>query len=227
MIGRSLLALLLAVMAAAVALGPRPARAAPAAQAPAAAETQAARRVMMMLDLGPEHYRSGSDYGGDYGDAMGAKARLRFARKVAREHGLAVVDSWPMPLIGVDCIILEIRDGRTIDAVVRELSAVPGVSWSQPLNQFEMLEARPPSPARAPAVSYNDRLFSAQPAASLWHLARLHAVATGRRSYAGGTPARTASCRRMIPSISASGRGGQPGTWMSTGTILSTPWRIV
>ena len=180
MIGRSLLALLLAVMAAAVALGPRPARAAPAAQAPAAAETQAARRVMMMLDLGPEHYRSGSDYGGDYGDAMGAKARLRFARKVAREHRLAVVDSWPMPLIGVDCIILEIRDGRTIDAVVRELSAVPGVSWSQPLNQFEMLEARPPSPARAPAVSYNDRLFSAQPAASLWHLARLHAVATGR-----------------------------------------------
>ena len=31
-------------------------------------------------------------------------------------------------------------------------------------------------------------------------------------SYAGGTPAWTASCRRMIPSISASGRGGQPGT---------------
>ena len=48
-----------------------------------------------------------------------------------------------------------------------------------------------------------------------------------RISYAGGTPASTFSCRRMIPSISASGRGGQPGTWMSTGTILSTPWRIV
>ena len=39
-----------------------------------------------------------------------------------------------------------------------------------------------------------------------------HAVATGRRSYAGGIPARTASCSRMIPSINASGRGGQPGT---------------
>ena len=36
-------------------------------------------------------------------------------------------------------------------------------------------------------------------------------VATCLRSYAGGTPARCASCRRMIPSISASGRGGQNG----------------
>ncbi len=43
-----------------------------------------------------------------------------------------------------------------------------------------------------------------------------HAVeaheATLRSSYAGGTPAWTASWSRMIPSISCSGRGGQPGT---------------
>jgi hypothetical protein len=49
-------------------------------------------------------------------------------------------------------------------------------------------------------------------------------LATPRISYAGGRPACTFSCSRMIPSISASGRGGQPGTWMSTATILSTPW---
>src|SRR5581483_3427528 len=50
--------------------------------------------------------------------------------------------------------------------------------------------------------------------------------ATPRISYAGGTPASTFSCRRTIPSRSASGRGGHPGTWMSTATILSTPCRI-
>src|SRR5262249_14972583 len=50
--------------------------------------------------------------------------------------------------------------------------------------------------------------------------------ATLRISYAGGTPALTASCNRMIPSISCSGRGGQPGTYMSTGTILSTDCTI-
>src|SRR5215211_4184573 len=51
--------------------------------------------------------------------------------------------------------------------------------------------------------------------------------ATPRISYAGGTPARIFSWSRTIPSISASGRGGQPGTWMSTATILSTPWSTV
>ena len=51
-------------------------------------------------------------------------------------------------------------------------------------------------------------------------------LATPRISYAGGTPALIFSWSRTMPSTSASGRGGQPGTWMSTATILSTPWRI-
>jgi len=51
-------------------------------------------------------------------------------------------------------------------------------------------------------------------------------LATPRISYAGGTPPLIFSWRRMMPSTSASGRGGQPGTWMSTATILSTPWRM-
>ena len=50
--------------------------------------------------------------------------------------------------------------------------------------------------------------------------------ATLRSSYAGGIPAWIASCSRMMPSISCSGRGGQPGTYMSTATILSTDWTI-
>ena len=44
------------------------------------------------------------------------------------------------------------------------------------------------------------------------HALPVRHVATPLRSYAGGTPAWCASCRRMIPSISASGRGGQKGT---------------
>src|SRR4029079_9729123 len=46
-----------------------------------------------------------------------------------------------------------------------------------------------------------------------------------RIPYAGGTPARIFSCSRTMPSRSASGRGGQPGTCTSTGTTLSTTWR--
>ena len=58
-----------------------------------------------------------------------------------------------------------------------------------------------------------------------WHAFVAH-DATLRSSYAGGTPACTASCRRTMPSISCSGRGGQPGTYTSTGTTLSTDWTI-
>ena len=36
--------------------------------------------------------------------------------------------------------------------------------------------------------------------------------ATPRISYAGGMPALIRSCSRTMPSMSASGRGGQPGT---------------
>lgn len=134
------------------------------------------RRIMVMLKLGAEHYRAGGDYGGPYGDAMGEKARLRIARKIAREHGLTLIEAWPMPLIGVDCVILSINDNRPTAAVATELSALPGVSWSQPLNEFRMQSA----PEGVAAHRYNDRLFSAQPSSARWHLASLHRFATGK-----------------------------------------------
>ena len=134
---------------------------------------QSPRRIMVMLQLGAEHYQPGSDYGGDYGPAMSEKARLRLARRIARGHGLKVIESWPMQRIGVDCVIMDIPDGRSADSVAAELTAVRGVAWSQPLNEFEMQGS-------GAAVPYNDRLYRAQPASSRWHLASLHRYATGR-----------------------------------------------
>ncbi|MDE2403150.1 MAG: S8 family serine peptidase [Sphingomonadales bacterium] len=138
-----------------------------------AAQQQAAEapRVMVMLDLPPAHLRAGGSYGA-YGDDAGRQMRLRLARRIAGEHRLTLVEDWPMELIGVDCVIMRIDDGRSPDAVVRELSGVHGVAWSQPLNTFELQGAAAPR--------YNDRLLAAQPADARWHLARLHRVATGR-----------------------------------------------
>ena len=152
------------------ALGGTVAARAEAASAPAMeSAAPAAPRVMVMLRLGAAHFRAGGDYGGAYGDAMGEQARLRLARKIAREHGLSVVESWPMQLVGVDCVVMEVRDGRSSDAVSAELTNLPGVAWSQPLNEFNM------QGAAASAQPYNDRLAAAQP----WHLAPLHRLTTG------------------------------------------------
>ena len=146
------------------------------ATAAPAADSTSDRRVMVMLDLGAEHMSAGGDYGGPYGDAMGEQARLRIARRIAREHGLTVLESWPMQVIGVDCVIMAVNDNRPIESVARELSGLPGVAWSQPLNAYTM-QSRPEAGA---APHYNDRLFGAQPVSNGWGLARLHRMATGK-----------------------------------------------
>ncbi len=143
----------------------------PAHAADAAQQTHD-RRVMVMLRLGADHFRAGNDYGSDYGSAMAQEGRLRLARKIARDHGLTVLDNWPMQLVGVDCVIMAVNDDRSLEAVTEELSSIAGVAWSQPLNEFQMQGATP--------SAYNDQLYPAQPSASRWHLSSLHKFATGR-----------------------------------------------
>ena len=53
-----------------------------------------------------------------------------------------------------------------------------------------------------------------------------HLPTSSSTSLERGSPFMIFSWSLMIPSISISGRGGQPGTYMSTGTIWSTPWTI-
>ncbi|GGC27744.1 serine protease [Novosphingobium marinum] len=135
-------------------------------------EAQPSRKVMVMLDLSANHYRAGSGYGGAYGDAMGQKIRLKMARRLARKHRLKLVENWPMERIGVDCIIMEIRDGRSVEDVLAMLAAAPGVAWSQPLNEFSVQGTG--------NLTYNDKLYGAQAVSSRWKLARLHRLTTGR-----------------------------------------------
>lgn len=146
----------------------------PAAAAPApSAEVQSDRRILVMLHLPAEHYRPAADYGGagGYGDAAAGEARKRLAMRLARENGLQFAGNWPMPILGIDCVIMIVPDGRSLGSVAEHMSHLPSVDWSQPMNQFQTQGA---------IVSHNDRLFAAQPAAQEWKLADLHRMATGR-----------------------------------------------
>ena len=158
-----------------------PGIAARAAEAPAAAAVQAPevddRRILVMLKLGAEHYRAGADYGGGgYGDAVGEASRVRAARRIAKEHGLHFVENWPMPVLGIDCVIMEVPAGRSLETVTAELSALPDVAWSQPINRFHVEGAKAVPMSAGP----NDQLYAAQPASQQWQLDRLHDFATGR-----------------------------------------------
>jgi hypothetical protein len=130
------------------------------------------RQILVMLKMAPEHYRPDSSYGGAYGDNAAIAARRRIALGIARKNGLELVNGWPMPLLGVDCYIMQVPDGMAIDGAIKSVSQNPAVAWSQPLQTYQ---------ARgSPAASENDPLFRVEPAATEWRLADLHRVATGR-----------------------------------------------
>lgn len=132
--------------------------------------TAADRRVLVMLKLPPEHFGSGADYGG-YGSGQAEGARRRLAARIAATEGLRLVDTWPMRVIGVDCVVMEVPDGRSTEAEAARLSKLHGVAWSQPMHLFE---------AQSQMPAARDPLYMAQPAAKAWRLDSIHRVATGR-----------------------------------------------
>jgi hypothetical protein len=129
------------------------------------------REILVMLRMPAPHNRSNARYGGRYDDRAAQAARRRVAAEIARDNGLELVEGWPMPLVGVDCYVMRVPAGRSVDSLIETISRHAMVAWSQPLNSFETLAS--PAPPRDP-------LFAVQPAASEWRLADLHGVATGR-----------------------------------------------
>lgn len=130
------------------------------------------RQVLVMVRHAADHFRPNSVYGGGaYGDDLSRSSRERLARAIAKKHGLTFLDGWPMPMIGVDCFIMAVPDGRTTTAAANELSSDSKVAWAEPVQLYH---------AQGSTALPNDPLFAAQPAARAWDLADLHRIATGK-----------------------------------------------
>jgi subtilisin family serine protease len=125
--------------------------------------------VLVLLRLPADHLQPRANYAGGYGDQAGRAARRRVAQRLARQHGLVLLDDWPMPMLGVDCFIMEAPQGRSAAQAAETLSGEPDVEWAQPSNLYHAQSAPP-----------GDPLFRAEPAAVEWRLADLHQMATGR-----------------------------------------------
>jgi subtilisin family serine protease len=143
---------------------------APAARAQAGAtadEAAASRQLLVMLNLPLPHFRAGAAYDGNYPADSSRPARRRAAEALAREHHLRIVDDWPMPVIGVDCFVMERPEGARLDTVLAALARDPRVAWAQPVNLFH-------------AQDGGDPLYAVQPDGRAWHLLELHRLTTGR-----------------------------------------------
>ncbi|MFK2877853.1 S8 family peptidase [Rhodanobacter hydrolyticus] len=125
-------------------------------------------RVLVMLRMPAPHLRGGDGYaGGDYQVAPEAVARKRMAQALAHEHGLRLLDSWPMPALGLDCFVMQAPANTSTRQLLQALSRDARVESAEPVQRFHVLGAADP-------------LYPLQPTASQWHLAELHAVSTGK-----------------------------------------------
>ncbi len=130
------------------------------------------RQILVMVRHPPDHYRANGAYGGSYGDELSRSAQSRLAHRIARQYGLSLADDWPMPMIGVDCFVMVVPEGRSTSAAAAQVSHDSEVSWAQPMSLY--------SAQGAATASHNDPLYAAEPAARQWHLADLHRIASGR-----------------------------------------------
>jgi subtilisin family serine protease len=129
------------------------------------------REILVMVKHPPDHYRPNGAYGGGYGDELARSARQHLARRIAGKYALRLIDDWPMPMLGLDCFVMLVPDGRSLGEAAAQVSRDTEVAWSQPVSLYE---------AQGRTQLPDDPLFPAEPAAVQWHLAELHRIATGR-----------------------------------------------
>lgn len=166
----AVLALLcLGVAASAVAAPPRSVPTPPAATLERPVQE---RQLLLMLRASPPHFRPDADYAGDYQATPGRQARRRIAHQLAREHGLRLLDDWPMPALGLDCFVMQAASDDARAKIMQQLTADPRVESVQPMQLFRMLGAG--------RLGAGDPLSAAQPAVAGWHLRQLHTLATGK-----------------------------------------------
>jgi subtilisin family serine protease len=158
---------------------------------PAAADTTAAgqlaadRQILVLLHLPANHTRASSGYqsGADYSDDLARSAGRHLALKIARAHGLSLVEDWPMPLLGMDCFVMLVPEGKSIDATLVDVQGDDHILFAQPMQTYKAMsggKAMGANRAMSAGSLRGDPLLAAQPSNLQWHLQNLHKFATGR-----------------------------------------------
>ena len=141
-----------------------------AAKASDNAERAERRKILVMIRQPPNRLRPGTSYSSGYGSAQTKATRERLGRAIAKRYGFTFVEMWPMPLIGLGCLIVEFNDEYSAAEAAKMLEQHPLVQWAEPMEVYETLaQAGRPDP-----------LSPLSPANSAWNLSRLHSSWTGR-----------------------------------------------
>lgn len=91
----------------------------------------------------------------------------KLARFIARKHGLKVVSIWPIEVLGIECVVLEIRDDRTTEQVLTDLRSEKQIESMQTVSSYKLM-------------AYNDPYFHLQNTVTIHGLEQVHEWATGK-----------------------------------------------
>jgi subtilisin family serine protease len=114
-----------------------------------------------------------SSYGGTPRYTQGEQA-ARVLADVARRHQLREAAAWPIPALGVHCVVFEIAPDASRDAVLAALAQDAQVQLGQPLHDFE------PLATDAPGVRYDDPYLPLQQGFLALGVPQAHRLSTGR-----------------------------------------------
>jgi subtilisin family serine protease len=163
----ALLPLLLLLVGACTATTRLPARAmlpAPTKAGPEHYIVVTIRNPVSSLPLRAASTRRGYDGGGAY--VAGAAARAA-GGSLAVDYGLVEVASWPIALLGVDCLVYGVPSGRAPEALIAALGHDRRVESVQPLQAFDT------------QGSYNDPYGPLQKNVARMSIAEAHAMSRG------------------------------------------------
>lgn len=123
--------------------------------------------LLVMFDAKARSHFRPDGVGGGYG-APDQRARVLVqARALAGRHHLEVDGDWPMPSLGMYCVLVHAPADRRVDEVIAGIESESGVAWAQPVQDFRVLGTRDP-------------YYRLQTAARELRLEDLHEQATGR-----------------------------------------------
>jgi hypothetical protein len=107
------------------------------ARASPVAEASRPHRILVMLRLSTDPFHPDAADGHGYGDRQSRTIRQRRAEQVAHRHGLSLRGGgWAMPLVGLDCYVMVVAPGQSVDAVIARVAKDPQVVLSQPMQTF-------------------------------------------------------------------------------------------
>jgi subtilisin family serine protease len=113
---------------------------------------------------------------------VGAQAAAALAA-LQREHGLLAAAAWPIPALGLHCVVYRLPPQASRASLLAALAADPRVRLAQPLQDFEVQGsggAPPASPPGLGVAAYNDPYLPLQRGFAEIGAAAAHLSSTGR-----------------------------------------------